>query len=90
MKDKKKSERMCIACRVMQDKKNLIRIVRSPEGDITLDYTGKKNGRGAYICNNISCIEKCEKQKLIHKSFKTDAGNEVYQKIKEEFILGSK
>ena len=85
IKDKKPPLRMCLACKEMKDKRALIRIVKSPEGTISLDFTGKKNGRGAYICNSEMCIKKCCKARLIHKAFQLDAGNEVYERILEEF-----
>ena len=55
-------ERMCIVCRIQRPKKELLRIVKSKEGNIFLDFTGKKPGRGAYICDNKDCIEKCMKR----------------------------
>ncbi len=90
MKEKKIPQRMCIACKEMKNKKELIRIVRSPEGEISLDFTGKKNGRGAYICPMDECITKCVKSKLINKTFKCDAGAEVYEKITDEFKSGKR
>ena len=78
-------QRMCVACREMKDKRELIRIVKSPEGTVSLDFIGKKPGRGAYICNSEACIKKCCKARLIHKSFSMDAGTEVYENILEEY-----
>ncbi|MCL2796551.1 MAG: YlxR family protein [Firmicutes bacterium] len=83
-KPKSPPMRMCLACRQMKDKRTLIRIVKSPEGEISLDFTGKKNGRGAYICNDAACIQKCCKSRLIHKAFSMDVGREVYDRILEE------
>ena len=77
--------RMCVACREMKDKKELIRIVKSPEGAVSLDFTGKKDGRGAYICNSEPCVKKCCKSKLINKAFSMNAGQEVYERILEEY-----
>ena len=79
--------RMCIACREMKDKRELLRIVKDKEGNIFVDETGKKNGRGAYVCKNTECLEKLQKQKLLNKTFKTNIDNEVYEKIKG-VILG--
>ncbi len=81
--------RMCIACRTMQDKRNLTRIVKDKEGNIFIDETGKKNGRGAYVCKNEECLNKLLKQKSLNKAFKTNVNDEIYQKLKEE-IVGNK
>lgn len=85
MKEKKTPLRMCIACKTMRDKRELIRIVKNSDGEISLDFTGKKNGRGAYICNCIDCINKCVKTRQINKAFKCEVDKEVYEKIVEEF-----
>lgn len=81
---------MCIACKQMLDKKELLRIVRSPEGEISLDFTGRKNGRGAYICKSAECIEKCRKGKLLNRTFKQEVSDEVYKKLIEDFNLGTR
>lgn len=81
--------RMCIVCRTMQDKRNLTRIVKDKEGNIFVDETGKKNGRGAYVCKNEECLNKLLKQKSLNKAFKTNVNDEIYQKLKEE-IVGNK
>ena len=73
----------------MRDKRELIRIVRSSDGEISLDFTGKKNGRGAYICPTRECIEKCRKARLINKTFSMPVDDAVYDKLKEEFELGN-
>ena len=64
--------RMCIACRAMKDKRDLLRIVKDKTGEISVDNSGKKNGRGAYICKDEECLKKLEKQKLLNKTFKTN------------------
>lgn len=79
--------RMCVACRKMQDKRNLIRIVKTKEGEISVDLTGKKNGRGAYVCKDNECLNILCKHKCLNKTFKTNIDEDVYQKIKEN-ILG--
>ena len=81
--------RMCIACRTLQDKRNLTRLVKDKEGNIFIDETGKKNGRGAYVCKNEECLNKLLKQKSLNKAFKTNVNDEIYQKLKEE-IVGNK
>ncbi len=79
--------RMCIACRQMKDKRELLRIVKDKENNISIDKTGKKNGRGAYICKDKECLAKLKKQKLLNKAFKTNISEDVYKLIEEE-ILG--
>ena len=83
--EKKIPMRTCIACRTVKPKKELIRIVKSGE-EISLDRTGKKNGRGAYICDNAECFAKLKKQKLINKVFGCPVEDCVYDKISEEFF----
>ncbi len=83
--EKKLPQRMCIACREKKDKKSLIRVVCNKEGEISLDFTGKKAGRGAYICNDINCINKLIKNKLLNKAFETSVSEETYENIKNEF-----
>jgi len=79
--------RMCIACRQMQDKKDLLRVVKDKENNIFIDLSGKMNGRGAYICKDEQCLNKCIKQKSFNKAFKTNIDEVVYDSIKEA-ILG--
>ena len=81
--------RMCIACRQMQDKKNLLRVVKDKENNISIDFSGKQNGRGAYICKNEECLKKCIKQKSFNKAFKTNVNESIYQEL-EEAILGKR
>ena len=76
---------MCIACKQMKDKKELLRIVKTPEGEIELDFTSKKNGRGAYVCHDKECIEKCRKGKLLNRTFKQEISDDVYKKLVEDF-----
>ena len=83
--EKKLPQRMCIACREKKDKKSLIRVVCNKEGEISLDFTGKKAGRGAYICNDINCINKLIKNKLLNEAFETSVSEETYENIKNEF-----
>ena len=82
---KKIPMRMCLACREMKPKKELIRIVKSQEG-IFLDATGKKNGRGAYICNNIFCLEKAVKSKRLERVFETKISEEIYESLRGVII----
>lgn len=84
MKPKKIPMRMCLGCNEMKPKKELIRVVKSPEGGISLDFTGKKSGRGAYICRSVECFNKARKGRRLEKAFscKIDAG--VYDAMAEE------
>lgn len=78
--------RMCVACREMIPKRDLLRIVKNSDGVIGLDFSGKAPGRGAYICNKEECIRKLNKQKLLNKVFSADVPKEVYAGIEEEFL----
>lgn len=80
---KKIPQRTCIGCGESKAKKELIRIVKQ-EDDISLDITGKKNGRGAYICNNVECLEKAIKTKGLDRSFKMQVSKEVYDRLKTD------
>ena len=82
-------QRMCIVCREMHDKKTLLRVVKSKEGELSIDLTGKKNGRGAYICKSDECLKKLLKQKTLNKAFKTNIDESFYKAIEEE-TLGHK
>jgi predicted RNA-binding protein YlxR (DUF448 family) len=68
----------------MKAKKELIRVVKSPEGEIFLDETGRKNGRGAYLCKNLSCFRKAQKSRALNREFKTEIPNELYQLLEEQ------
>jgi predicted RNA-binding protein YlxR (DUF448 family) len=74
--------RMCIGCREMKPKKELIRVVKSPEGEITIDQKGKAPGRGAYLCGSSACINKAANSKLLEKAFSQKIEEEVYEKLK--------
>lgn len=78
--------RMCIACREMIPKKDMLRAVKNAEGEIRLDFSGKAPGRGAYICNKAECVAKLAKQKLLNRVFSADVPKEVYEGIEEEFF----
>ncbi len=79
--------RMCVSCREMKDKKLLVRVVKDKDGLISVDPTGKKNGRGAYICKDKTCFEKLKKQKGLNKAFKCNISDEIIASLEEE-ILG--
>jgi predicted RNA-binding protein YlxR (DUF448 family) len=86
MKTKKIPQRMCTGCIEMKPKKELIRVVRNKEGEVSLDLTGKKPGRGAYLCRNIQCLEKSFKTKRLERNLETKISEEIYNKLKEEIV----
>lgn len=81
---KKIPMRQCLGCREMKPKKELIRVVRSPEGDISLDFKGKAPGRGAYICPNAQCLKKAVRARALEKAFSAQIPEDVYEKLNEE------
>ena len=83
-KTKKIPLRQCIACRELKPKKEMLRIVKNKEGAIFLDFSGKAQGRGAYICDDENCIKKLRKQRLINKVFSCEVDASVYSAIEEE------
>lgn len=84
MANKKIPMRQCVGCGEMKEKKSLNRIIRTPEGEILLDTTGRKNGRGAYICNNPECLKKAQKAKGLERSLKVTIMPDVYENLKKE------
>ena len=86
MKQKKIPMRNCKGCNEMKPKKELIRIVKSPEGEISLDLTGKKNGRGAYICHSVECFKKVRKSRRLEKEFECKIPDEVYDLMEKELL----
>lgn len=81
---KKIPMRMCLGCGEMKPKKELIRVVKSPEGDVFLDATGKKSGRGAYICPNAECLKLARKARRFEKSFSCRISDEVFDSMERE------
>lgn len=79
-------QRMCIACRQVKSKREMLRVVKSPEGEISIDFTGKKNGRGAYICDSADCVKKLGKGKLLNRVFSAAVPDEVYDGITEAYL----
>ena len=88
MQQKKVPMRKCIGCNESKTKKELVRFVRSPEGDISLDLVGKKSGRGAYICPDTECLKKARKSRRLEKIFETTVPDSVYEEA--ERLLGEK
>ena len=86
MKQKKIPMRNCKGGNEMKPKKELIRIVKSPEGEISLDLTGKKNGRGAYICHSVECFKKVRKSRRLEKEFECKIPDEVYDLMEKELL----
>lgn len=81
---KKIPMRQCVGCREMKPKKELIRVVRSPEGQVSLDFRGKLPGRGAYVCPNPACLAKAKKSKALERAFSASLPEEVYQALEEQ------
>ncbi len=77
MKEKKVPMRMCVGCREMKPKKELLRVVRSPEGGVSIDPTGRKPGRGAYVCFSADCLKRAIKQKQLERAFECALGEET-------------
>lgn len=88
MQQKKIPLRKCTGCGEMKPKKELVRVVKTPEDEILIDLTGRKNGRGAYICRDVECLKKARKAKRIEKSFQCSIPDEVYDKMEEELKSG--
>ena len=84
MKTKKIPMRMCLGCGEMKPKRELIRVVKSKEGDISLDLTGKKSGRGAYICKSVECFEKARKARKFERSFSCMISEDIYNSMEAE------
>ena len=84
MKPRKIPMRMCVGCREMKEKKELIRVVRSPEGDVSLDPTGKKSGRGAYVCRDPDCLKRAIKQRQLERQLDAALSPEAAEALKKE------
>ncbi|EQB88175.1 putative RNA-binding protein YlxR (DUF448 family) [Clostridium punense] len=84
MKIKKIPQRMCTGCMEMKPKKELIRVVKNKENEISVDLHGKKPGRGAYICKSAECLEKAVKTKRLERNLESKISEEIYAKLKEE------
>ena len=86
MAEKKVPLRKCIGCGLSRGKKELVRVIRTKEGDICLDETGRKNGRGAYLCKNTECFIKARKTKGLERSFQMAIPPQVYDILEKEFV----
>ena len=86
---KKIPQRQCMGCRERKPKKEMIRVVRSPEGNVSLDFGGKMNGRGAYICPNPECLKRALKSKALDRSLEVTIPEEVYDRLAKEMEAGN-
>ena len=84
MKEKKVPMRMCVGCREMKPKKELLRVVRSPEGTVSIDLTGRKPGRGAYVCRSAECLKRAIKQRQLEQAFECPLGEETHASLLRE------
>ena len=84
MKEKKVPLRMCTGCGEHKPKRELVRVVKTPEGEISLDLTGRKSGRGAYICPSIECLAKAKKARRLEKAFSCQIPDDVYAAMEKE------
>jgi predicted RNA-binding protein YlxR (DUF448 family) len=84
MQKRKIPMRMCTGCGQMKPKKELVRVVKSPQDEISLDLTGRSPGRGAYVCRDIECLKKARKAKRLERAFSCKIPDEVYDRMEEE------
>lgn len=81
---KKTPERKCLGCSTSRPKAELARVVRAPDGTVSLDLTGKKSGRGAYVCKQVECLKKCRKRRCLERSLEVEIPEEVYDALERE------
>jgi uncharacterized protein len=86
MKQRKVPLRKCVACQEMMPKKSLIRVVRTPEGEVLIDLSGKKSGRGAYLCGKLECFKLAQKNRALDRALKCQVGPEIHEQLAREFI----
>lgn len=86
MSDKKIPLRACTGCREMKEKRELIRVVRDSEGNVSIDFSGKKAGRGAYLCKNEACLTKAIRTKGLERSLNVPIGAELYEVLRKELL----
>ena len=80
--------RQCLGCREMKPKPELIRVVKSPEGEVSLDFKGKKPGRGAYVCPDVACLKRARKAKALERAFSAPMPDEVYEALEQQMREG--
>ncbi len=88
MQNKKIPMRMCSGCKEHLPKKDMVRVVRTPEGEIVLDLTGKKSGRGAYVCRSLACLQKARKIRAFERVLECPIPEDVYNRLEEEMSEG--
>ena len=89
-KQRKIPMRMCVGCREMKPKMELLRVVKPQEGDAKIDRSGKAAGRGAYVCDNIECLKKAEKIRALDRALDTKIEPEVFRQLEEQILAGNK
>ena len=87
-KVKKLPQRQCVGCRERKEKRELIRVVRSPEGGISLDFKGKKPGRGAYLCPDLECLKRARKSRALERALETAITPELFDELEREMVSG--
>ena len=87
---KKIPQRQCMGCRERKAKKDMIRVVRTTEGTVSLDFSGKLNGRGAYVCPNMECLKKAQKSRSLERCLEIEIPQEVYDRLTREMEAGSR
>ena len=88
MQQKKIPQRQCMGCRERKEKRELIRVVRAPDGGVSLDFRGKAPGRGAYICPSMACLKKAIRSKALERSLETAIPEEIYARLEQEMEEG--
>ncbi len=88
MPEKKIPMRRCVGCNEHKPKRDLIRVVHTENNGFTIDLTGKKNGRGAYICNSLACLQTAHKKHALERSFSCKIPEEIYARLEEELLQG--
>lgn len=86
--EKKIPMRQCVGCREMRPKRELVRVVRSPEGEISVDLRGKKSGRGAYVCRDGGCLKKAIKSRALGRAFGVEVPEEIYETLRAQMEAG--
>lgn len=90
MKEKKVPMRQCVGCRESKEKKQLIRIVKEKDLIISIDRTGKKNGRGAYLCDDLECLKKARKNRGLNRAFRMEIDDVIYEELERQLLNESK
>ena len=89
MQQKKIPQRQCMGCRERKEKRELIRVVRAPDGSVSLDFRGKAPGRGAYICPDMACLKKALRSKALDRSLEVTIPEEIYARLEQEMEEGT-